>query len=309
MNEQKPHLQSYLSRLADEELGEESPRTAPPSPHPGEAAAVPASRHPSSRRLDDYAADGLSEEEANAVREHLAVCAACTDRLLARLDPPGGEGEPFELSEEEREAQWRRLQRSIGRAPRAAFQSRERPGALALGVRTATDNFSELSGGPVPDVSGGPTRRALRWSLALAATFLLTTCLALFWGWREQRIPDPEINLPIAMLVPEEVRTRGPGTSPAEPMALADEARTVVVVLVLPISALAEEGAVYQVVMVNGEGEELWSSDGLYDLQQRGLQVALPRRLLPQGPAHLSLSRTRPGPVEEIATYTLELEP
>ncbi|MDY7095913.1 MAG: zf-HC2 domain-containing protein, partial [Acidobacteriota bacterium] len=244
MNEQKPHLQSYLSRLADEKLEEqELGETVAGEGSAHDGAGEPRPQHPSSSHLDAYAADRLSEEEADAVREHLAVCAACTDGLLARLDPPGGAEEPFQLSEEEKEAQWRQLQRSLHTPPSAVVRERQRPDAWGLGQHTATDNFSELSGGPVLGVGGGPTRRALRWSLALAATFLLTTCLALFWGWREQRIPDPEINLPIAMLVPEEVRTRGAGAAQPEPTAIAGETRTVVVVLVLPVSNVPQEGA------------------------------------------------------------------
>jgi hypothetical protein len=112
--------------------------------------------------------------------------------------------------------------------------------------------------------------------------------------------PEPILNAPVAILQPAEVLRGG------EPRAygLPDGAPSLMVVLKFRES---EAYPAYRLILTReGTAAPVWRSDGL-ERSAEGVQVALPRRLLPPGSYRLSLSGLRSGTAQPVADYELKV--
>lgn len=172
------------------------------------------------------------------------------------------------------------------RADRLAAQGREAREALSaarLGREEASRSLEELRRRQQAEV--GELRQRIA---ALEKT--------------ETAPPAPLLNLPVAILLPEETM-RGE----EEPLRLPAGSPFLVVVLRFRETPGMES---YGVTLASLEGERpIWSGDGLTRSAQGTVQLALPRRLVPPGRYRLHLTGLRRGKPTALARFTLEVAP
>lgn len=238
--------------------------------------------HPPPEALAAYAGGVLPASEVESLREHLAVCPECTAFLLDYDDfldsgTPGGEG-PEALGAEDLDEQWRRLRQGLGVAgtptPFAPIESSAEPSREPLRAPTT------------PPGRTSPALRFLRWFQVLAATFLLTTLLALGWGWRLHRHQGPQINVPMAALLADSERTRGVSDDGDRALELVPGAREIFLSLLLRGGSPSDS---YEIRLLRDDGNELWRATGLRPSPLYDLRIALPRSLIPAGSYTLEL--------------------
>lgn len=113
---------------------------------------------------------------------------------------------------------------------------------------------------------------------------------------------EPILNAPVAVLQPAEVLRGG------EPKAYRLPAGAPFLAMVLKFRE-ADSYPAYRLVLTRqGEEKPAWQTDGL-ERSPEGVQVALPRRLLPPGTYRLSLSGLRSGAAQPVADYELRVVP
>lgn len=274
MNQQRPDLRSDLAALAG-----------------AEGAA-----HPPVERLIGYAEDRLPTAEAEALREHLAACPRCARTVLGLAGEPA-EAEAVELSADEMSEQWERLRRRV---------LADRP-ELAPAPSPRYEETIALA--PAAPLRRPKAPRELRLYRALAASLLLTTGAALFWGWSASRPAEPEINLPIVTLRPSPEPTRGAApTAEEQEVVLPREAEHLALWLAVRPFYDPEAIETIGVELLGADGEVLWRRWGLRRLQPPGFQILLPRARVPQGRYRLRLIGRRADGEEELAAYAFRVE-
>lgn len=131
--------------------------------------------HPAPERLAAYRAGELSAEEAEGVRDHLALCPECAQLLLdlVAFEEHEPAEEPAGLASGDVEAAWQRLRPKLereGPSPPVAAPERFRPAEK-----------------PDPAYAAVDWRRRLRNAYALAAALFLGVVGLAVWGVSQKR--------------------------------------------------------------------------------------------------------------------------
>lgn len=241
--------------------------------------------HPEPATLLAYQLRQLSSEEAERLRDHLALCGDCSRLVLQIESFPDLPPLPADrlLSDRQMAAEWALLGRRIG---------------LDAAAPAAAPAPRRLS----------PPRVPLPW--AVAASLLLATTLGLgVWVHRllgkVDVLAGPQVNLAVADLDPEGSGPRE-GTS-AEPAELHPAASTDRILLILNLADWRPFAA-YRLRMTNAAGQVVWESGDLARSDQGHFLLTLPRALLPAGTYRLQLSgQTSDGKQQKLAAYHLRI--
>ena len=237
--------------------------------------------HPSVDRWIDYSEGRLTEDEADALQEHLLSCRPCIDLLL--------DLEAFNAVEEEsplpnpsvvsleKEATWRTIRSALERPAAASPRPRRRwtlPHALAASFFLAMVGLSALN------LSQQRELGTLREQVA-----------------REQLQP----NMAIHDLLPGTHRSRSSGVTFEVPA----ESSHFTLILNLDQDSEAEQ---YRVIFVDSQGVTTLQVGGLKPIDYT-LTLGLSRQLLPAGKYEVELFEAGDddGSREPAETYQLEL--
>lgn len=232
--------------------------------------------HPSARQLSAYRLGELPEAEAERLRDHLALCRECAGLVL------DADVEALEASAEFEEWQHRKP------AAWASLQARLEPQHDS----PATTDPPSVVQFP-PSVSAG-RRPWLPW--AAAASLLVAFGLGSWWAssrhsrelaLAEARIHQlesgtadlwvPQLGVPIHDLFPPSFHRDGDAVPVIE---LGDEARFFVLQLNL---VSTESHADYRLRILDEQGTELWTGEGLRPTPGGTFRVVMPSRFLEAG--------------------------
>jgi anti-sigma factor RsiW len=233
--------------------------------------------HPTPNELVDYHAGDLTPDERERLQDHLTLCPACVQALLALDTFPDPQAlRPDErLPEDAITAEWERFQERTGEIRR-----------------------------PPP-----PPRRTRRPSLApwaLAASLFvavlgLTTELARL-RVRVDALSRPRAGVEIVTLFPRgESVERSGGPEAVAPPAWADR-----LVLVLDAPAVRQYPSYEAAIQAEG-GAEVWRGGGLNRSPEGTLALEVPRPLLPAGSYRIHLFGTEPAGPVALTDFELRL--
>lgn len=253
--------------------------------------------HPSSETLLEYHEGALSEDEAEALRDHLALCGDCAGRALDLADfvEPDASG--------------------AKRPPKDAS------GSGWEGMR-ATLEEEGLLGGRIVKLS--PPARLLRsprlaYALAAAAVLFAATTLTLTLELKTLREAsayvvengtyrdEPRVGIRLIDLFPEgsaPARSAASEGELSEPEGVGDDTQRFVFILNLLDPGKRSR---YRAEIVGDGGETVWTSPPFSPSPAGDLTVELSRRRLPQGPSRILLYAVGEEGEELVATYVLPL--
>lgn len=235
--------------------------------------------HPPAERLEDYLKARLNQEAADSLQEHLSVCAACTQTVLAlsesiRPDVSGDSETPEDadkVTDVHVSDAWSRLQHTLKRNPPAG---RRRSPPLGL--------------------------------YALAAALLLG-CIG-FGLWvrsLQQEIATPHGDVVIAQLIPRGSATRGRETSGSD-VVVSEDTKTILMFLnIVDPNVLGLEP--YHVEVRDTDLRRVWRSEGLERQPDGYIVIEMNAHFLAPGSYHVELTGTRQKREEQVAEYAMRL--
>jgi hypothetical protein len=238
--------------------------------------------HPEPSTLLAYHRRELSPEEAERLRDHLALCGECSRLLLQVESFPALSSQTALLTDRQQAAEWALLRDRIGFATSAPAPA------------------------PAPAPSRLLSRRfPLPW--ALAASLLLATTLGLgVWVLRLRdevgALAGPQVHLAVADLTPEGSGPRE-GAEPAAVRLAADADRLLLILNLADWRPFAG----YHLRVTGPAGQAVWEGD-LARSAHGNFLLTLPRALLPAGSYRLRLNgRTSAGKEQPLAEYRLQI--
>lgn len=257
-------------------------------------------RHPSLERLVAYHDGEVRGAEAEAVRDHLALCRECADLLLdyrdfAREEPAGTASAAGVAWERHREAIGGGVRRRVG-----GSETREEAGEAG---RPARSHEAPRPGSPPfpsrVEHSGWP--RTVPWAAAACLALVSVVLGTLWWQARtELRQPGPAV---FASLAPEGAPAlRGSGDPEVVEVAVRPGTRTVVL---LNLSEPAAHPR-YEARIVPPAGEAAAREVELEPGPNGVLALELGADPEP-GPYRVVLSGIADGERQELATYRFEV--
>lgn len=263
MSSMKPSLADLIRTVADEE----SQRLGPP---------------PSSRDLARYAAGDLPEEEAERIRDHLALSAAGRDEVLALNLPLPSEppSEEYRVSDDEVDEAWRKLAADLDIAA-----ADEAPPAVESDRRSWMDSLKDFFAFPatVP---------------ALAAAVLLGVIGASQWH-RE----TPWLNVLVVDLEPKShVERSVPG--PEDVLRSGGQPQ----VWNLNVTDLTEYSS-YEVEILDEREDVVWSGRARQRARAGNLNVHVPSKYLGPGTYQVKLYGLEDGKRKLLEEYVARIAP
>ena len=244
--------------------------------------------HPSPEALGDYHEGRLGGEEAERLRDHLALCADCAQLVLdlkafPEIEMPAGTRKPTEGEVDEA---WQAMQARLGEGAEAA---------------------------PIPNVVRMPQSspaasrpRPGYWTWALAASWLMVLGLGL-WVFdlrRENaRLAEPAVNVGIAELTAEWEQVRGGERGGVRISSVSGRAFLDVDAAGLP----RHSGYEVEILSGPGAGRALWTGRELTRSRDDHFTLDLPPGFLSPGPYRLRLFGVEEGHREKLADYPFEI--
>lgn len=192
--------------------------------------------HPTPEQLAAYRAGELSGEEAERIKDHLALCPECAQLLLdlVAFEEHEPAEEPAGLANGNVEAAWQRLRPKL---------EEDQPAAPPV---AAPERFRQTEK-PDPTYTAVNWQRRLRSAYALAAALFFGVVGLTVWGVSQKRLAEQRTAPRLGdMLYFEE--TRGPAE---RERILGSQS----VNIVLPTSATYQD---YEVEIVDAEGRPVW---------------------------------------------------
>jgi len=249
--------------------------------------------HPSSRELIAYHRGQLLPAEEAAIRQHLSLCAQCTQLVLDAADFLAGGEEP-EASPADLESSWQQLQAALHGASERPSPSR--PAAAPPGPSPA----------PAP---AGPPRfslvRSLGFAYALAGAFAAASMgLLVFIAQRQSPPPRPQANVGLYDLAAANSR-QGEGIEIAS-IRFASPADSAL--LILNPAARVAPSARHGVRIRRHDGSVIWHFEGLVPQPAGGFHLGLPAGALPPGTYDLELYEIAAGREASLGTYSIAIE-
>ncbi len=267
--------------------------------------------HPEPERLEGLDRGELGTEEERKVREHLSLCPACADYVLALgdLQHLGARGAE-EVTSEEMHSAWSLLRQRLPRTPAAPWA--RQPGArsllaavlaiavfglafwcwrLYLGERQWQDAASELTARLEleREHSAGLSARSLEQGGRIAALEgELATLLR------------PQINTPVLDLVPRLAR------GPREALPQIPSDATFFTLVVEPKDGRTFPS--YAAELVDADGQSLGTIEGLRRTEYGNLTLSLTRQTLPSGEIRLRLYGLEGGRTVECGDYVFSIQ-
>lgn len=248
--------------------------------------------HPSSEVLAAYQEGRLTKEEADRLRDHLALCSECTQFLLdlsafTESGPAAAAGGP---TDSEIQAAWQAMQARLGKEA-----SSKRPtGPHVLHLPPAR---------PEP-----PRARPVR-TWALAASWLLVAGLGVWVTVLERE--NVQLRKPSAEVATVELHaaeaTRGE-TEPAERKSVS-AGRRAVLHLEPPTGFPALSGYEVEIAAEGGSGPAIWRGPAERDPEQHDFTVFLRPRFLSPGLYQVRLYAAGGGETAPLAVFSLEVRP
>jgi hypothetical protein len=238
--------------------------------------------HPDPEDLLAYHSGQVSDEEADRVREHLALCPTCCDLLLAMESFREFEGETSAEEAAEKAAIWRRLKESI---------SQEKTW-LAAGLSPCSR---------VPYFR----RAAIPWALA-ASLFLAVLGLSAHVASLQKQVKDLSAGPKVVTLVdllPEGERVRGAETGEIQ---ISKDTPEVVLILNLVDSRPFRS---YKVALMDN-AKTIWETAELRPAPDGYFALSVPREGLPADSRRLQvdLYGQADGQEELVATYPVRFQ-
>lgn len=250
--------------------------------------------HPKVEELAAYHDGELGEGAVERIRDHLALCAHCSNLVLdlagfSELEPPS---EAYRLSEDDVKARKAELL--------ARLAEGERPSARLL-------EFA-----PRPEAAKGVERPAAIpvWYHALAAALLAATVGLSFWafGPRQQisggpaSPPGPRLNTVVETLFPVGDNLR----SSARPETVSASSNRDLVLLLTFVEDV--NYADYRIEIYDGNGRLALASDGLERQPDGFFALTFPKELRGGGSYRLKVLGLGQGDPEALAEYDLDID-
>lgn len=244
-----------------------------------EAAESRLSHHPAPEDLVAYHQRKTTDEHANEIQGHLAVCSECTELYLDLVDMVEGTAEKDESTgwQENYQAVQKRLRESA-------------PGPVALD-----------SGQKRPENIRTPRLAYAAAAVALVAAGLL--------GWRtlhlEEQLRDqaaPRFNVAIHDLLPVNASRTAP-TAEITVLSL-EEDRLVLILNPSETSAFSE----YIGRLRYANGEEIWSAQGLRPTEFGNFTLEISRRYFSSDAYQIEIYGVRDGEETLLDSYAFRIE-